>query len=339
MSISYVGEFGKTKEGICVDLYCLENTKGTKVSIITYGGAIQSIQLSDGMDVALGFSDVAGYERHSGYFGALVGRVAGRTANGRFQLNGKTYTLCCNTGEHHLHGGRVGFDKRVWDAEIIENDLLLSLFSEDGDENYPGNLHVKVAYSLSDEDELKIEYNAVCDQDTPINMTNHCYFDLSGQGNALDAELKVNADQFIPCNADLMPKVIQEVEGTPFDFREFKPIVRDIEMDCEQLKTANGYDHSFVIRNGSGLAYAATARDTKNGHSMDVYTTKPIIHLYTGNFLQGKDVGKGGKPYVFRSGFCLETQYLPNSINNPLMGDMVLKAGETYAHTTVYKFD
>ncbi len=343
--------FGKTADGKAVELYTLTNANGMQVAITTYGGIIVSLTAPDRedkyADVVLGFDKLDGYLAGHPYFGALIGRYGNRIAKGKFSLDGKEYTLATNNDENHLHGGLVGFDKKVWRAgEGAVNrtgvSLTLNCTSADGEEGYPGKLDVQVVYTLTNDDELKISYSAVTDKATPVNLTNHSYFNLAGQGSGdiLGHELTINADRFTPVDAGLIPTgELKPVEETPFDFRKGTAIGARIEADDEQLKFGGGYDHNFVLNKaGDGLTLAASVYEPKTGRVMEVYTTEPGVQFYCGNFLDGSNVGKGGKVYNFRNGLCLETQHFPDSPNQPKFPSTILRPGEKYKSTTVYKF-
>lgn len=331
-----------------IDLYKLRNSPGTEVSITNYGGRIVTLCTPDrdGVfdDIVLGFDSLDGYLQKNPYFGALVGRYANRIANAQFSLNGHTFKLPQNDGTNSLHGGLRGFDKVVWKATQSSRDcsLQLTYLSKDGEEGYPGNLNVTVTYTLSDSDELRIEYEAITDKDTVINLTNHSYFDLRGQAaNAvLEHEVAINADKFTPVGANLIPTgELKKVEGTPFDFTKPSIIGARIDEDDQQLKYGLGYDHNFVLnRKGSGLNLAALVKDPKSGRVLEVSTTQPGIQFYTGNHLDGSVRGKAGVSYGFRAGFCLETQYFPDSPNQPKFPSTLLKAGQKYQGATVFKF-
>jgi aldose 1-epimerase len=342
--------FGETTDGKAVELYTLTNANGMQVAITTYGGIVVSLTAPDRKDnyadVVLGFDDLDGYLAGHPYFGALIGRYGNRIAKGKFTLEGTEYTLATNNNENHLHGGLAGFDKKVWRARGALTragvTLTLNCVSADGEEGYPGKLEVKVVYTLTGDDELKIEYSATTDKATPINLTNHSYFNLAGQGTGdiLGHELTINADRFTPVDAGLIPTgELKPVEGTPFDFRKGTAIGARIEADDEQLKFGGGYDHNFVLnKDGNDLTLAASVYEPKTGRVVEVYTTEPGVQFYCGNFLDGSNVGKGGKVYNFRNGFCLETQHFPDSPNQPKFPSTILKPGEEYSTTTVYKF-
>ena len=341
--------FGKMADGKPIDLYTLTNSQGMRVAITNYGGVVVSIVVPDREgkpgDVVLGFDNLEGYLAKQPYFGALIGRYANRIGNARFKLGGVEYKLPANDGSNSLHGGTQGFDKRVWTAHEIPGQhpaLQLTYFSADGEEGYPGNLHVKVVYSLSEDNALRIEYTATTDKDTVVNLTNHSYFNLSGagSGDVLKHEMMINADRFTPIDGTLIPTgELRKVDGTPFDFRKPTPFGARIDADNEQIKFGKGYDHNFVLnRTGPSLSLAARVTDPASGRVLEVLTTQPGIQLYTGNFLDGSIHGKGGKAYPRRSAFCLETQHFPDSPNKPAFPSAELKPGETYRETTVYKF-
>ena len=343
--------FGKTDEGIAVDLYTLTNAQGAQAKIITYGGIVVSLKVPDRNgkldDVVLGYDNLAGYLKNNGpYLGALIGRYANRIAKGRFSLNGNEYHLAQNNGENHLHGGVRGFDKVVWTGRplTVRNGAALELtyLSKDGEEGYPGNLSVKVVYTLTDTNELRIDYSATTDKPTIVNLTHHSYFNLAGQGNGeiLKHQLFINADQFTPTDAGSIPTgELRKVRGTPFDFTRATGIGARIDQDDEQLKFGSGYDHNFVLtKNGKSLTLAARAFEPTTGRVMEVFTTEPGLQLYTGNFLDGTITGKDGKVYNQHYGFCLEAQHFPDSPNKPAFPSVVLTPGRKYAQTTIYRF-
>jgi aldose 1-epimerase len=341
--------FGKMPDGETVNLYTLTNRSGMRVAITNYGGRIVSIIVPDRKgqmaDVALGFDNFDGYLATNPFFGALVGRYANRIGGAKFTLDGKEYHLAANDGPNSLHGGLKGFDKQVWKAREIPGQhpgLELTYLSKAGEENYPGNLSVKVVYTLTGNNGLQIDYSATTDKDTVLNLTNHSYFNLAGQGNGdiLKQEMMINADSFTPIDATLIPTgEIRKVEGTPLDFRKSTPIGERIDADDEQLKFGKGYDHNFVLnRTGNGLTLAARATDRESGRVLEVLTTQPGIQFYTGNFLDGTVHGTGGKVYERRSAFCLETQHFPDTPNKPSFPSAELKPGQTYHETTVFKF-
>jgi aldose 1-epimerase len=342
--------FGKTPAGEEVELYTLTNGKGMEAAVATFGAIVVSLTAPDRSgnfeDVVLGFDSLDGYTARHPYFGAVVGRYGNRIANGRFALGGAEYTLARNNGENHLHGGLRGFDKAVWkarDAGTADAPRLeLSYVSKDGEEGYPGNLSVTVAYSLTQANELRIDYTAATDKETVVNLTNHSYFNLAGQGNGdiLKHRVTLNADRFTPVDAGLIPTgELRAVEGTPFDFRKPMEIGARIAAGEEQVVRGGGYDHNFVLNGGGGaLSLAARVSEPGSGRVMEVLTTEPGVQFYTGNFLDGTLRGKGGKVYGHRYGFCLETQHFPDSPNKPDFPSTVLKPGETYRTTTVYRF-
>jgi len=337
-------QFGVTPAGEEVQLFSLTNDQGMEVEIINYGGIVASIRVPDRHgkidDVVLGHDTLEGYLNRSRYFGALIGRYANRISRGRFALNGDSYSLATNNGENHLHGGLKGFDKVVWNATELAGGLHLSYLSRDGEEGYPGSVKAAVNYALTDANELRIEYLATTDADTIINLTNHSYFNLAGGGTILDHELTLNADAFTPVDTGLIPTgEIREVKDTPMDFTSATPIGARIGDDYEQLKLAGGYDHNFVLRAGSDrFRVAARLREPESGRVMQVSTTQPGMQFYSGNFLNGSIVGKGGKPYVKNCACCFETQHFPDSPNQPAFPTTVLKPGEQFQQMTTFKF-
>jgi aldose 1-epimerase len=340
--------FGQTTAGAPVDLYTLTNDRGLEVKITNYGGIIVSLQTPDQAgkpgNVTLGFDSLAGYLRKSPYFGCIVGRFANRIAGGRFTLAGVEYTLAQNDGPNSLHGGLKGFDKVVWEAEVFEREtgvgLTLKYLSPDGEEGYPGNLSTTVVYTLTNGNELKIDYAATSDRPTVINLTNHTYFNLAGRGDILGHNLMLTAEKFTPIDETLIPTgELRSVAGTPLDFTQATPIGARIEQADEQLRLAGGYDHNFVLDNLAGeLVLAARIEEPTSGRVLEVYTTEPGIQFYSGNFLDGTITGKGGTVYHQRSGFCLETQHYPDSPNQPNFPSTVLRPGEEYRQTTIFKF-
>jgi len=342
--------FGKTADGTAVDLYTLTNSHGVEAKIMTYGGVVTSLKVPDKNgklgDVVLGYDHFDGYLKRGSYFGAIVGRYGNRIAKGRFTLNGVEYKLAVNNGENHLHGGLKGFDKVVWKAKAMKGrdgvGLELSYLSKDGEEGYPGNLNVTVIYTLTDNNELKIDYSATTDKDTVLNLTNHSYFNLAdgGASKILGHEMMINADRFTPVDKGLIPTgELQRVKGTPLDFTQPTAIGARIDQSYEQLVLGGGYDHNYVLNSSDGsLALAARVYEPTTGRVMEVFTTQPGVQFYTGNFLDGTITGKGNKVYQKRSAFCLETQHFPDSPNKPEFPTAVLKPGEKYKQTTVYKF-
>ena len=343
--------FGKTTDGQSVDLYTLRNRRGMEARITNYGGIVVSLTTPDRngklADVVLGYNDLDTYMRPPfPYFGAIIGRYGNRIAKGRFTLNGVEYKLAINNGENSLHGGLKGFDKVVWTASERKTAagpaLALSYLSKDGEEGYPGNLRTTVVYTLTNNNELRIDYTASTDKDTVINLTHHSYFNLAGEGNGdiLNHNLVLRADSFIPTDVGSIPTgEIRNVAGTPFDFRKANTIGERINNDDEQLKLGNGYDHTWVINGRMGtLRQAAIAYEPTTGREMEVWTTEPGVQFYTGNFLDAAIIGKSGKPYPRRSGFCLETQHYPDSPNEPKFPTTTLRKGATYHSTTIYRF-
>ena len=341
--------FGTMPSGKEVYIYTLKNSNGMETKICTYGGTIVSSVVPNKSgefhDVILGYDNLESYLKGDKYFGALIGRFGNRIQYGKFTLNGKDYNLAQNNGENHLHGGSQGFDKVVWDSKIVNsetNTLELSYLSVDGEEGYPGNLDVKVKYVLTEDNAIEINYIATTDKDTIVNLTNHAYFNLSGHssGDVLNHKLMINANTFTVNDKYSIPTgEIKEVDGTPMDFRTLTPIGRNINSDYDQIIFGNGYDHNWVLNtNGSDTLKAAQVIDENTGIVMDVYTTTPGIQFYSANFLDGSDIGKDKAIYNMRTGFCLETQYFPNSINCSNFKSPILKADEEYKHKTIYKF-
>lgn len=330
--------------------YTLRNGNGMEVKVSNYGARITSIRVPDRngktADVVLGYDSAEAYInalKHP-YFGATVGRCCGRIAGAQFKLDGRTYQLAANNGANHLHGGRVGFDKVIWKTEMAERGRVrLAYLARDGEEGYPGNLQVTVTFSLNPDNELRIDYAASTDRKTPVNLTNHTYFNLKGEGrgDVLGHELMIHAANFTPLNSALIPTgEIRPVAGTPLDFTQSKPIGRDIAVPDEQLILAHGYDHNFVLDDGGkeGLRSAAEVYEPESGRILEVLTTEPGLQLYTGNFLAGDLKGKSGRPYVRRGGLCLETQHFPDSPNQPSFPNTILKPGESWRSTTVFRF-
>jgi aldose 1-epimerase len=338
-------------DGRAVSEYTLTNAHGMVVQVITYGGIVRSIQVPDRSghkgDVVLGYDNLDGYVKNvnNPYFGALVGRYANRIAYGHFTLDGHRYTLPINNPPNSLHGGTIGFDKVVWTAKALSGStprLQLTHVSKDGDQGYPGTLSVKVVYTLANDDSLKIDYTATTDKDTVVNLTSHSYFNLDGAGNStiLPTRMQLFANRYTPINKNLIPTgKLASVAGTPLDFRHPTAVGARISSNNTQIKYANGYDHNWVLAHPSGvLGHAAHVVDPRSGRVLDVYTTEPGLQFYTGNFLNGKNIGKGGHSYPFRSAFCLEAQHYPDSPNHKNFPTTELKPGQTYRQTTVYKF-
>jgi aldose 1-epimerase len=342
--------FGRTPDGQPVESFTLTNARGIEVRAITFGDIIVSVRVPDRDgrldDVVLGHDDLDGYLAKSAYLGALVGRYANRIAGGRFTLDGRTYPLATNNGPNHLHGGVRGFDKHVWKAEPFERPgaagVVFTRRSPDGEEGYPGNLDVRVTYTLSDRNDLSFEYFATTDKPTVVNLSQHSYFNLAGDGkrDVLGHELTIDADRFTPVDKTLIPTgVLAPVAGTPFDFRKPTAIGLRIGADDEQLRIGGGYDHNFVLnRRREGLTHAARVFEPTTGRTMDIATTEPGVQFYTGNFLDGSIKGKGGRAYGRRYGFCLETQHFPDSPNRARFPSTVLRPGQQYRSQTVLTF-
>jgi aldose 1-epimerase len=344
-------DFGRTHDGRPVSIYTLTNRRGTEARIITYGGAVASLKMPDRSghlgDVLLGFDTVEDYEKqNNSYIGALIGRYGNRIARGRFTLDGVQYQLATNNPPNHLHGGVRGFDKVIWNARPLKTSagpaLELKYLSHDGEEGYPGNLSVRVVYTLADDDELRLDYEATTDKDTIVNLTQHNYYNLAGEGSGdiLRHQLQVNATRFTPTDATAIPTgELRAVHGTPFDFTRPVEIGARIGDDDEQLKFGKGYDHNFVIDGRAGrLRQAATVYEPTTGRVMEVWTTEPGLQFYSGNFLDGEGGGKNGHSYAHRSAFCLETQHFPDSPNHANFPSTVLRPGERFRSTTIYRF-
>jgi aldose 1-epimerase len=344
--------FSTMLNGQSIQLFTLINGKGMRADITNYGGKVVALLVPDrdGLfsDIVQGFDDINGYiNAKEPYFGALIGRYGNRIANGKFSLDGREYTLATNNGSHHLHGGPKGFHAVVWEAlQKDEQTLELSYLSQDEEEGYPGNLQVKVVYQLTEDNVLRITYEAETDAATVINLTHHSFFNLSGNlGSSInDHILKIYADAYTPVDEGLIPTgVIELVDNTPFDFRRPRTIGKDLQTEHPQLLFGKGYDHNFVLSKKSssvdGLRQAATVIEPQSGRVMDVWTSEPGLQFYGGNFLNGEDIGKGGIAYPFRSAFCLETQHFPDSPNHPTFPSTILKPGEVYKSTTEYRFD
>lgn len=342
--------FGVLSNGEKVDIYYMKNTKGIELKIMNYGGAIVSAIVPDKngnfADIVLGHDSLQGYLKANPYFGAIVGRYANRIAKGKFTLNGKVYTLATNNGQNHLHGGIKGFDKRIWNATplITPNGvaLKLSYLSKNGEEGYPGNLNVVVTYTLNNNNELRINYSASTDQTTIVNLTNHTYWNLAENGDILNHRIMINADKFTPVDSTLIPTgEIKSVYGTPFDFRKSRPIGDQINADNIQLKYANGgYDLNWVLNKDEhdSLYLAARVTEPISGRVLEVWTTEPGLQFYSGNFLDGSITGKNGQIYKKHTAFALEAQHFPDSPNHPNFPSVVLKPGQEYKQTTIYKF-
>jgi len=341
------GEF----DGGKVDIYTLTNANQVEIKITNYGGIVTSIKLPDKNgkfdDVVLGHSNLQNYVNNSPYFGCIVGRYANRIGKAEFTLDGNKFTLAKNDGENNLHGGLKGFDKILWDAEpFTGNDsqsLKLTYLSKDGEEGFPGNLKVIVTYTLTNDNSFRIDYSATTDKTTVVNLTNHTYWNFAGEGSGdiLEHDLMLKADSFTPVDQGLITTgELRTVENTPMDFRKPTAIGNRIESEYEQLIFGKGYDHNWVLNSNEDDEpnLAATVYEPVSGRFMEIFTTEPGIQFYTGNFLDGSIIGKSGKPYGFRNGFCLETQHFPDSPNKPEFPSVVLKSGETYKTTTIHKF-
>jgi aldose 1-epimerase len=343
--------FGRLPDGTDVGLFTLSNARGLEVRAIAYGAILVSIRAPDRRgrldDVVLGCDDLDGYLTRSRYFGAVVGRYGNRIANGRFTLDGRTFQLATNNGRNHLHGGIKGFDKVVWRAQPYARDghtaVAFSYTSPDGEEAYPGTLTARVSYTLTERNELVVEYEATTDKPTPVNLTQHSYFNLAGEGRGdiLQHELSLDADRFTPVDDTMIPTgQLAPIAGTPFDFRQPAAIGARIGADHEQLRRGAGYDHNFVLRDGpapGGLRSAARVVEPATGRTLDVATTEPGVQFYAGNHLAGQ-IGKGGHAYGPRTGFCLETQHFPDSPNHPHFPSTILRPGATYQSKTVFTF-
>ncbi|NJD03812.1 MAG: galactose mutarotase [Ruminiclostridium sp.] len=342
--------YGFTKEGAAVIAFTLSNANGLQAEIINYGGIITKLSVPDKKgdfdDITLGFDNLDGYLKGHPYFGAIVGRYANRIEDAQFELNGKIYELYKNIGDDHLHGGLKGFDKAVWIAETVQSggdeSLQLTYRSVDGEEGYPGNLDIKVTYFLSKDNELIIDYFAVSDSDTVVNLTNHAYFNLCGHeaGDISGHEVMIDADSFTAVSSKNIPTgEIRKVEGTPMDLRVLKPLAAGLSSAYEQIIKGDGYDHNWVLNTAGDISQkAAEVYERTTGRILEVYTTKPGIQLYTGNFLDEMGPCKEGAAYKKREGFCLETQYFPNSMKHKHFPSPILKSGQVYTHKTIYKF-
>ena len=350
-SISFVPT-GRAK-GKLTQMYVLRNGNGISVEISNYGGIITSIKTPDKdghfEEISLGFDSLNNYLSSNPYFGAIIGRYGNRIAKGQFTLEGKTYALAKNNGENHLHGGSEGFDKVVWEPTVTEKAdgvpvLRLRYTSPDGEEGYPGNLSASVEYSLNNKNELSMEYTARTDKTTIVNLTNHAYFNLTGNAkrDVLDHQLTLNADEFLPVDKTLIPiGELRAVEGTPFDFRRSTAIGERIAAENEQIQVGGGYDHCWVLNRpfeSEELIFAAKVLEPTSGRTLEVYTTEPGIQFYSGNFLDGSLTGIGGAVYEKRFALCLETEHFPDSPNQPKFPSTVLKPGERYKTSTIYKF-
>jgi aldose 1-epimerase len=335
-----------------IQFFTLRNDSGMTVRVTNYGAIITSIVVPDRdgklADVALGYNDIASYINavDKPYFGAVVGRYGNRIAAGKFTIDETEYTLAINNPPNSLHGGIIGFDKVIWNADVDNetNAVTLTYLAKDGEEGYPGNLQCSVTYRLTSDNAIEIDYLATTDKATPINLTQHTYFNLKGEGEGtiLDHELMINARRYTPVDETLIPTGKRPaVQGTPFDFTNPKPIGRDIAADNEQLRFGDGYDHNWVLDKGGKtgeMSLAASVYEPTSGRVLEVSTTEPGIQFYCGNFLDGRLIGKSGKKYVHRGGFCLETQHYPDSPNQPSFPSTILKPGEDYASKTIFQF-
>jgi aldose 1-epimerase len=339
--------YGKMPDGTAVDKYTLTNTNGMQAAIITYGGALVSLMAPDKSgkmgDVVIAMDDLDGMRKQDNFFGALIGRYGNRIGKAQFVLDGQTYKLPVNNGPNTLHGGPEGFDKKVWTAKqgaMTEGPSLeLTYVSKDGEMGFPGTLNAKVVYTLTNSNALRIDYTATTDKATVVNLTNHAYWNLAGEGDILAHEVMINADRFTPVDDTLIPTgELKPVKGTPFDFTTATAIGARINQDDQQLKFGKGYDHNWVLnKNDASMTKAAEVRDPKSGRVMEVWTTEPGLQFYTGNFLDGKFSGKG-RPFSLRSAFCMETQHFPDSPNKPAFPSTKLTPGQTYHTTSEYRF-
>lgn len=346
--------FGSLPGGAPVSEFTLSNGSGMVVKILDFGGIIRAIHVPDRDgrldDVALGFDTLEPYLKDSPYFGALIGRYGNRIGKGRFVLDGKPVRLACNDGENHLHGGAPGFDRLLWASAIEGDSLVLRHRSADGEQGYPGNLDTTVRYSLSDDNEIVVRFHATADRPTPVNLTQHSYFNLRGAAGdpvpedvgILQHEILIDADRFVPVDAGLIPLgPLVPVTGTPFDFRQPRPIGERIGQPDKQLRHGSGYDHCWVLNGGAGrgaMRRAVRVRDPESGRVLELFTQEPGVQFYSGNFLDGSLAGKGGRRYALRSGFCIEPQHFPDSPNQPAYPDTILRPGRTYATESRFKF-
>jgi aldose 1-epimerase len=339
--------FGTMPDGRPVTQFTLGNRNGMIVKILDFGGIINEIHVPDRdgqfADVALGFDTLEPYLKDSPYFGALIGRYGNRIGKGRFSLDGKRYQLPTNDGNNHLHGGAPGFDKLLWTASVDGGELTLRHRSLDGEQGYPGNLDATVTYSLNDDNEIVVRFHATTDQPTPVNLTQHSYFNLhgAGQGDILDHELSIDADRFVPIDAESIPLGgLAPVTGTPFDFRQPRPIGERIGQPDKQLRHGGGYDHCFVLNRAPQdrtLKPAVRVVEPQSGRVLELITQEPGVQLYSGNFLDGSLNGKGHS-YIYRSGFCIEPEHFPDSPNQPDFPNTILRPGDTYATESRFKF-
>ena len=342
--------FGHAPDGSAVDLFTFSNVRGIELRVITYGGIIVSLRTPDRDghmdDIVLGHDDVDGYVRSASYFGAIIGRYGNRIARGRFTLDGVDYQLVQNDGRNHLHGGARGFDKVVWSAEPFAEHgargLRLRYRSADGEQGYPGSMTAHVTYTLTDDNELVVDYEGTATRPTPVNLTQHTYWNLAGRAadDVLAHQLTIDASHFTPVDAELIPTgALASVAGTAFDFRTPLSIGARIDGGDEQLRHAGGYDHNFVLnRSDDALSHAARLFEPTTGRVLDIHTTEPGLQFYSGNFLDGRIRGKAGRVYRHRGGLCLETQHFPDSPNQPHFPPVVLRPGSEYRSSTVYAF-
>lgn len=349
MSESQISQasFGQTPAGLPVELYTLRNRAGFEARIMTLGGTLVSLKTPDKSgnfaDIVLGHDSVEGYLKDTAYLGALVGRYCNRIAKGKFSLNGTNYQLPMNNGDNHLHGGFHGFDRVIWTAQSRETAegpaLILNYLSKDGEEGFPGNLSVTATYTVTSDNALRLEFHATTDKETICNLTNHSYFNLRGRGDVLDYLLQINAEKFTPINSKLIPTgELRPVAGTLFDFRKPALIGAHIQSKDEQIQFARGYDQNWVLDKPPGqLGLAARVMDKTSGRCLEVFTTAPGVQFYTGNFLEGVP-GKGGRPHNQRDAFCMEPQHFPDSPNHANFPSVVLKPGQVYQNTIIYKF-
>lgn len=341
-------DFGRCQNGATAKLHTLRNERGAELAVIPYGATIQKLRVPDRngnySDIVLGFDSIDGYLGSNAYFGSVIGRYANRIANGSFDLDGKEHLLGQNDGSSCLHGGFKGFDQTIWNVDRIEDatSITLSHLSPDHEEGFPGEISVSVIYTLTDANELRIDYRAVTDKATPLNLTNHMYFNLAGHddGDILGHVVMIGAAAYTPVGDSLIPTgEIRSVEGTPFDFQRATAVGERIDTDDNQIRAAGGYDHNWVLdRKQTGLVLAARVFEPGSGRIMEVLTEEPGMQFYTGNFLDGSHVGKSGAVYGRRSGFCMETQHFPDSPNQPGFPPTILRPGEIYRTTTIYRF-
>lgn len=349
MSISKM-VYGETKDGEKVYCYTLENSKGMKAEIINFGAILTSLLVPDSEgkfdDIVLGYDTLEGYFENPAFLGSTIGRYANRIKNAAFELDGVEYALTKSEGENQLHGGITGFHKVIWEVVTVSDkenpSIELTYLSKDGEEGYPGNLKVRVIYTVTENNELKIDYDAVSDKDTVINLTNHSYFNLAGHasGSVLDHKVMINADRFTVIDSNSIPTgELRDVKGTPMDFTKPAKLSEGIHEDYEQLIVAKGYDHNWCLNaNGNLIEKSAEVIEENTGRVMEVYTTMPGVQLYSGNYLDGSIIGKNKTVYNKRNALCLETQFYPNSMNVPSFPSPVFRAGQEYKHTTIYKF-